>query len=163
MKIRPATEADLPRLTEIYNHYITHTVITFDIEPYTVEQRRPWFAQFAPEGRHRLLVADADGTVAAYAGTHQFRTKAAYDTTAETTIYCAPEATGRGIGRALYDALFDMLASEDIRSFIAGITMPNEASIALHERFGFTRAGLMRDVGFKFGAYHDVLWMERVS
>ena len=97
------------------------------------------------------------------AGTHQFRTKRAYDTTIETTIYCAPEATGRGIGVLLYSALFDVLADEDIRSYIAGITLPNDASIKLHERFGFTSAGRMHAVGRKFGQYWDVGWYERVG
>jgi len=161
LSIRPARIDDLPRLTEIYNHYIVSTPITFDLEPVTVHQRGAWFAQFDGSGRHRLFVADVDGVVQAYAGSHQFRTKAAYDTTVETTIYCAPEATGRGFGRRLYEALFAAIDREDVRVAIAGITVPNEASLALHTRFGFEPAGLMHDVGRKFGRYWDVLWMER--
>lgn len=161
--IRAAAENDLPAILEIYNHYVINTSITFDIEPYTVEQRRPWFEQFAPRGRYRLFVAEADGAVVAYAGSHQFRVKAAYDTTVETTIYCAPGSERRGIGAALYTTLFDALAGEDIHMMIGGITMPNDASVALHERFGFVHAGLMHDVGHKFGRYWDVLWMERVA
>ena len=105
--IRPATIDDLPAIVDIYNHYVVHTPITFDLTPVTVAERRPWFDQFAETGRHRLLVAIEDNTVVGYAGTHQFRVKAAYDTTVETTIYLAPDATGRGIGHALYTALFD--------------------------------------------------------
>jgi phosphinothricin acetyltransferase len=161
-RIRPATPADLPGLVEIYNHYVIHTPITFDLEPVTVEERRPWFEQFADRGRYRLLVADEGGRVLGYACTHQFRTKAAYDTTVETTIYCAPEATGRGVGTALYTALFDAIASEDVHVAVAGITLPNDASVALHERFGFTQAGVFHDVGHKFGQYWDVVWLERV-
>jgi len=159
--IRPARMDDLPRLTEIYNHYINHTPITFDIEPVSVDDRRAWFAQFDESGRHRLFVAEVEGVVQGYAGSHGFRTKAAYDTTVETTIYCAPEATGRGIGRLLYEALFAAIDGEDVRVAIAGITVPNEASVAIHTRFGFEPAGLMHDVGRKFGRYWDVLWMER--
>ena len=159
--IRPARIEDLPRLTEIYNHYIVNTPITFDLEPVTLDDRRAWFAQFDDSGRHRLFVAEVDGVVQGYAGSHQFRTKRAYDTTVETTIYCAPEATGRGIGRALYEALFAVIDREDIRVAIAGITVPNEASVAIHAAFGFEPAGLMHDVGRKFGRYWDVLWMER--
>lgn len=107
--IRDAAAADLPRLTEIYNHYVVHTPITFDLVAWTVDQRRTWFAQFSASGRHRLLVAEVDGTVAGYACSHQFRTKAAYDTTVETTIYCAADMTGRGLGIALYAALFERL------------------------------------------------------
>jgi len=159
--IRPARPDDLPRLTEIYNHYIVHTPITFDIDPVTVEERRPWLAQFAESGPHRLFVAEHDGVVVGYAGSHQFRTKRAYDTTVETTIYCAPESTRRGIGRALYTVLLDALAAEDVRMALAGITVPNEASVAIHARFGFVPAGLLHEVGRKFGRYWDVLWMER--
>ncbi len=159
--IRPARIDDLPRLTEIYNHYIINTPITFDLELVTVEQRRAWFAQFTNSGRHRLFVAEVAGVVLGYAGSHQFRTKAAYDTTVETTIYCAPDATGRGLGRRLYEALFAAIDGEDVRVAIAGITVPNEASVAIHAAFGFEPAGLMHDVGRKFGRYWDVLWMER--
>jgi phosphinothricin acetyltransferase len=159
--IRNARDDDLPRLTEIYNHYIRTTAITFDIEPYTVESRRPWFEQFADSGPHRLFVAEQDGAVVAYAGSHKFRDKQAYETTVETTIYCAPEGTGRGVGTALYTALFDAIRGEDLHIAIAGITLPNDASVALHERFGFTPAGLMHDVGRKFDRYWDVAWFEK--
>ena len=160
--IRAAVQSDLPRLTEIYNHYVLNTAITFDIEPYTIETRRRWFAQFSATGRHRLLVAEIDGTVVAYAGTHQFRTKAAYDTSVEVTIYCAPDRTARGIGTALYAALFEAVRDEDINAFVAGITLPNDASIALHERFGFQPAGVMHAIGRKFDQYWDVGWYELV-
>jgi phosphinothricin acetyltransferase len=163
LTIRPARAGDLPSLVEIYNHYVTQTPITFDIEPVSVEQRRPWLEQFAASGRHRLLVAESSGLLVGYAGTHPFRTKQAYETTVETTIYCAAGAEGQGIGRALYAALFAGLHGEDIHSFIAGITLPNPASIALHERFGFTLSGTMHAVGRKFGSYWDVGWYEKVQ
>ena len=160
IRIRPATLDDLPRIVEIYNHYVIHTPITFDLEPVTVAERRPWFDQFADGGRHRLLVAEDRSNVLGYACTHQFRTKAAYDTTVETTIYCAPEATGRGVGTVLYAALFDAIAAEDIHRAVAGITLPNDASVALHERFGFAPIGVFHGVGHKFGQYWDVGWYE---
>jgi phosphinothricin acetyltransferase len=159
--IRPARDDDLARLTEIYNHYVVHTPITFDLEPYTVEQRRAWLEQFRDIGPHRLFVAEIEGAVAGYACSHQFRTKAAYDTTIEVSVYCAPESTGRGVGSALYTALFEALRGEDIRTVIAGVTLPNDASVALHARFGFAPAGLMHAVGRKFGQYWDVGWYER--
>jgi len=159
--LRPARLDDLPRLTEIYNHYVRTTAITFDIDPVTVDERRLWFAQFAPSGRHRVLVAEEAGTVLGYAGSHQFRSKQAYDTTVETTVYCAPEATGRGLGTLLYATLFAAIAGEDLRRAVAGITLPNDASVALHERFGFTLAGVMHDVGRKFDRYWDVAWYEK--
>ncbi len=159
--IRPATIDDLPRIVEIYNHYIVHTPITFDLEPHTVNERRPWFEQFAETRRHRLLVAVGGGATVGYAGTHQFRTKAAYDSTVETSIYCAHDAVGKGIGTALYTALFEAIKGEDIHMLVAGITLPNEGSIALHERFAFRATGVFHAVGRKFGEYWDVGWYER--
>jgi phosphinothricin acetyltransferase len=159
--IRPATLGDLPRLTEIYNHYVLTTPITFDLEPFTPEQRVPWFEEHTAGGRHQLVVAEEDARVVGLACTGQFRVKRAYDTTVETTIYCAPEATGHGIGTALYSELFKVLANEDINRFVAAITLPNDASIALHKRFGFRQVGVFSENGRKFGRYWDVAWLER--
>jgi phosphinothricin acetyltransferase len=159
--IRGAIRGDLPRLTELYNYYVVHTPITFDQEPYTVEQRETWFSQFGATGRHRLLVAEQDGRVLGYAGTTRFRPKAAYETTVETTIYCAQQAIGKGIGSRLYGALFQALKDEDIHRIVAGYTLPNPASAALHERFGFKPVGIFNENGRKFGRYWDVCWTER--
>jgi len=159
--IRPANRADLPRLTEIYNHYVIHTPITFDLEPYTVERRVKWFEQFALTGRHQLVVAEADGRVVGYAGTTQFRVKPAYDTTVETTVYCAPEAVGKGVGRSLYAGLFEAIAGENINRIVGGFTLPNPASARLHEQLGFKLVGAFSEVGYKFGRYWDVQWTER--
>lgn len=159
--IRPALDADLPALTELYNHYIRTSVFTFDIEPYTVAAREPWFAQFAPTGRHRLLVATDDDVLHGYVCTQQYRTKAAYDTSVETSIYLRPGATGQGLGRQLYAALFAAIRGEDLHRAYAGITQPNAASVALHERMGFALVARYGEVGRKFGQYRDVYWYER--
>lgn len=161
LRIRPATIADLPRITEIYNHYVLNTPVTFDLEPYTVERRMPWYAQFGVTGRHRLVVAEEDSRVIGYAGTTRFRPKAAYDTTVETTIYCSVDNIRKGLGSMLYSALFEAIAGEDVHRIVAGFTMPNPASEALHARFGFKRVGIFREVGYKFGRYWDVAWTER--
>jgi phosphinothricin acetyltransferase len=163
IKVRIAERGDLARITEIYNHYILNTPVTFDIEAYTVERREAWFAQFSPTGRHRLLAAEENGIVLGYAGTTRFRPKAAYDTTVETTIYCAPEAAGKGIGTRLYAELFEKLRGEDIHRFVAGYVLPNAATEALHRRFGFKVVGLFSENGRKFGKYWDVCWVERAG
>jgi phosphinothricin acetyltransferase len=159
--VRPARAADIPRLTEIYNHYVVNSPITFDLEPYTVERRMQWFSQFGLTGRHRLLVVEEDALVLGYAGTTRFRPKAAYDTTVETTIYSSADNTRKGLGSMLYSALFEAIANEDIHRIVAGFTVPNPASQALHQRFGFKLIGVFREVGRKFGRYHDVAWSER--
>lgn len=161
LSLRAARCDDLPRLTEIYNHYVVHSPATFDLEPKTLDQRAEWFAQFAATGRHRLIVAEEVGAVLGYAGTTRFRLKPAYDRTVETTIYCAPEAAGHGIGAQMYAALFDTLATEDVHRIVAGFVPPNAASERLHLRFGFKVVGTFTEQGYKFGRYWDVCWMER--
>ncbi len=162
-RIRNAESKDLPRITEIYNYYVVNTAVTFDVEPYTVQGREPWFSQFAVTGRHRLIVAEKNGIVLGYAGTTRFRPKAAYETTVEATIYCAPEAVGQGIGRRLYAELFARLKGEDIRRFVAGYALPNAASEALHRQFDFKQVGVFSENGRKFGKYWDVCWVERTA
>ena len=163
LEIRTAERRDLRRLTEIYNYYVVNTPVTFDVDPYTVERREAWFAQFAATGRYRLLVAEGEGRIVGYAGTTRFRPKAAYETTVETTIYCATDAVGNGIGRRLYAALFEALRGEDIHRFVAGYALPNPATAAIHERFGFKVVGVFSENGRKFGKYWDVCWVERAA
>ena len=159
--IRPAVRADLPQITSIYNHYVLNTPVTFDLEPVGPEQRVGWFNEHTEGARYQLFVSEDRGRILGYAGTGRFRSKAAYDTTAEVTVYCAPDATGQGIGRMMYQRLFDALRNEDLRRLVAGITIPNQASIALHRGFGFTEVGVFSENGRKFDRYWDVLWMER--
>jgi len=162
MIIRPALLADLPRVTEIYNHYVQNSHVTFDVQVFTPEQRVGWFHDHSDRPRHRMLVAEEeDGEILGYAASGPFRSKEGYRTTVEMTIYCSAGASGRGIGAALYRDLFALLAGEDVRRAVAGITQPNLASNALHERFGFHKVGTFTQVGQKFGKYWDVLWMEK--
>jgi len=163
MRIRTAELGDLARITEIYNYYILNTAVTFDVEVYTVERREAWLAQFGATGRHRLVVAEENGVVIGYAATTRFRPKAAYETTVETSIYCAPEAVGKSIGKRLYAELFEMLSREDIHRYVAGYVLPNAASEALHRRFGFKVVGVFSENGRKFGRYWDVCWVERAG
>jgi phosphinothricin acetyltransferase len=159
--VRAARPGDLPRLTAIYNFYIEHTAVTFDIEPFTAEGRAEWFSHYSETGRHRLLVAEGDGVVLGYTCSSRFRPKRAYDTTVEMTIVIAPEAIGLGIGGLLYDSMFPLLRTEDIHMAIAGVTQANDASNALHERYGFTRVAYEPEVGRKFDRYWDVAWFQK--
>jgi phosphinothricin acetyltransferase len=161
LRLRRGTEADLVPLTALYNHYIEHTPISFDLEPFEVEQRRLWFAAFGSSGRHQLFVAEATGRLLGYACSHVFRPKAAYASSVETSVYCAPEAVGKGLGRRLYGRLFEALAREDVHRAYAGVTLPNPASVGLHEALGFKRLAVYSEVGRKFGRYWDVLWPEK--
>ena len=162
MQIRPATADDVPRLLEIYNHYVEHTHITFDLEPVSLETRMKWFEGFAEAGPHRLFVAsDSDGLLG-YASSGVFRSKPAYARSVETSIYLAHDRVGTGAGTALYTHLLEVLSAEaGVHRAYGGVAIPNEASLALHQRCGFKRTATFSEVGFKFGRYWDVTWFER--
>jgi phosphinothricin acetyltransferase len=161
--IRRAEESDLPALLVIYNHYVLTTPITFDLEPRTLEQRRQWFASFASTGRYQCFVAEEEeGVVTGWASTGRFREKAAYDTSVEMSVYLAPGHAGKGLGRKLYETLFPALKGADIHRCYGGITLPNDASVALHKAFGFELIGIQHEVGRKFGKFWDVALYERV-
>ena len=160
-EIRTAAAADLPELTRIYNHYVRHTAITFDTEVFTVDGRRAWFDQFSPQGRHQLLTLTVNGVPAGYASSSRFRTKTAYDTSVETSIYLDPEQRGAGHGLRLYAALFERISDAQVHRCFAGVALPNEPSLALHRAFGFKDVGTMREAGYKHGQFHDVHWLQR--
>ncbi|MCF1599551.1 GNAT family N-acetyltransferase [Streptomyces muensis] len=167
VQVRPGVEGDLEALTDIYNHYVRETPITFDTAVFTPEERRPWLLSHPEDGPHRLMVAAEAGPgrnsqrILGYATSSAFRPKPAYGTSVEVTVYLAPDAGRRGIGILLYKALFEALTQEDVHRAYAGIVPPNEASRRLHERFGFRHVGTYREVGRKFGRYWDVAWYEK--
>jgi phosphinothricin acetyltransferase len=161
-RIRPAEDSDLAQITAIHNYYVENTHLSFDIRAFTANQRRSWFAEHSAGNRYRLVVAeDEQHDVIGYATSGRFRAKEAYETTVEVSIQCAPTYRGGGLGRRLYDELFTLLAVEDVRCAVAGIAVPNPASVALHERMGFQRLGTFRQVGRKFQRYWDVVWMQK--
>ena len=162
IKLRNGTSSDLPDMVEIYNHYVRETAITFDIEPATLDSRQTWFAQFVDVGPHQLIVAEEEGEVLGYASAAAFRTKPAYARSVEVTIYLKPGVEGRGLGGALYRELFARLSKTGaVHRAYAVIALPNDASVALHERMGFQRLHTLSEVGHKFGRYWDTLWMEK--
>lgn len=158
--IRLATTADAARCRAIYAPAITDLPASFEAEVPTEEEmarriasvleRTPWLVWDDPE---RGVLGYA------YAGRH--RERAAYGWTAETTVYLDLSATGRGIGRALYGALVAVLEVQGFRLAVAGTTLPNDASVALHRAAGFREVGVFHGIGWKFGAAHDVAWFER--
>ena len=156
MAIRPARSDDFDAIAAITNHYIANTSIHFGYEPIAAGELR---ALWQDKPKYPWLVDDHDG-VRAYAKGGTWRDRAAYQWTVETGIYVADGARGAGIGRALYAALLAELAARGFRSAVAGVTLPNDASIRLHERLGFTAVGVFRDAGFKLDAWHDVAWFQ---
>jgi phosphinothricin acetyltransferase len=159
--VRPATAQDLEAINEIYDHYVAETHITFDVEPTSMDDRREWFSHYAETGPHRLMVAVDGDKVVGFASSGRFRPKPGYLTSVETSIYLAPELIGKSIGSRLYGELFKALEGEDLHRAYAGIALPNPASIALHEKFGFKRVAHFTEQGRKFGRYWDVAWFEK--
>lgn len=160
-EIRSARPDDLPALTEIYNHYVRTSAITFDLEPVSLDSRREWLSHYAETGPHRVLVAVEGEDLLGWASSSRLRPKAGYDTTVETSVYLHPDHHGRGLGTFLYLELFQRLAGEDLHRAYAGVALPNPASIALHRKLGFRPLGIYEEVGRKFGRYWSVQWLEK--
>ena len=148
-------------VVDIYNHYIEHSAATFDLQAYSVGERVPWFASFSDDGPHQLLVARADDTVLGYCYSAPFNDRPAYSISVETTVYVAPDRVGQGIGASLYTELFARLEQCGLHGAYAGVTLPNDASVRLHKRFGFREIGVETEVGYKFDQYWSVARFER--
>jgi phosphinothricin acetyltransferase len=158
---RQAEAGDIPAINRIYNFYVEETPITFDLSPTSDQERSVWFEQFKQAGPYQLIVAEGVGGLLGYAGTVQFRQKPAYSTSVETTIYVAQDAQGLGIGRGLYRQLFQALKGQGVHRLYAGITLPNEKSVVLHQKMGFSYIGTFHEVGRKFDRFWDVGWYEK--
>ena len=159
-KVRLLDAGDLDAVCEIVNHYIMHSTIHWSTQPDEPEHwRHLWEA-----GRERFpwLVAEVDGEVAGLAYAAPFKTRAAYDWCVESTIYLRSGLHRQGIGKALYTRLFELLDAQGFTSVIAGVAVPNEASIGLHESFGFTQSGYFPAVGYKFGQWLDLVNLQRL-
>jgi phosphinothricin acetyltransferase len=160
--VRDATVEDLPSIAAIYTHYTLRTTTTFNIEVRTPKEWRERFDEQITNGPYELLVAVDGGSVIGFVETQRFRPKPAYDRSLELSIYVSPDGQSRGVGSALYSALFARIdGGPNFHRAFSIIALPNEASIALHERFGFVHRGTLTEAGFKFGQYLDVAYYER--
>jgi phosphinothricin acetyltransferase len=159
--IRSGVREDLPQIVAIYNHYVTQTHITFDIDPVTVADRVGWFDDFSAHQHYQLWVAMAAGELLGYAHARAFRPKAAYATSVETTIYLKPDTGNRGLGSHLFEAMLVSLEKTDVHRAYGAIALPNEASTALHLKYGFEPLYVLSEVGRKFNRYYDVQWFEK--
>lgn len=161
MNIRFAETADLKKLQTLRNHYVNHSYATFSEVEFSFEDIEAWYGRFADSGPYRLLIAEESGQLLGYAHSQRYRASPAYRTTVETSIYVSPESGGKGVGTNLYIALFSEIANEGLHRAVAGIALPNEASVNLHRKFCFTDVGIFSEYAIKNGQYISSLWMEK--
>ncbi|MBY8887888.1 GNAT family N-acetyltransferase [Streptomyces sp. PTM05] len=157
-----AAAGDLAGVVEIQNFTAATSHARFATQPSSVEQQRDWFAQFAKTGPYRMLVARRGDQVLGYACSQRYRDQEAFRETVEVSIGLREGSRGQGIGTALYRALFGLLADEPVHVALAGIALPNDASVALHRKFGFAGIGTFHEYAVKNGRYVSSLWMERL-
>ena len=159
MLVRPCEEQDMPAICEIYNYYIKNTTITFEedeLDVYAIKARVEAYTKSFP-----WLVCEVDGSVVGYAYATKWKERAAYRKSLEVTVYVKHSLGGKGYGKALYSVLLNSLNNLDCHVILAGIALPNEASIGLHEHFGFKKVAHFPEVGFKFGKWVDVGYWQR--
>jgi L-amino acid N-acyltransferase YncA len=157
--VRDASAADAAACAAIYAPYVTGTAITFETEPPSTEEMAVRIETAARS--YAWLVLEQQGRVVGYAYGGRFHARPAYRWAAEVSVYLEPGRRRTGGGRALYEALLARLRERGFRIAIAGMTLPNEASVGLHEALGFQPVGTYRRIGYKLGAWHDVAWMQR--
>jgi L-amino acid N-acyltransferase YncA len=155
-RIRSVRDDDFDTIAAITNYYIANTTIHFAYSPVTPDEMRAHRVE-----RYPFLVYEEDGNVLGYAKAGVWRTREAYNWTAELGVYVSSSTRGRGVGRAVYEALLLECERSGFRSVVAGITMPNDASVKLHEALGFDYVGTFRDAGWKQGAWNDVAWYQK--
>lgn len=159
VQIRFATEADLPQILDIFNDAILHTTAVYSYEPITLEDRQTWFRGRQAQG-FPVLVAEKENQVIGFSSYGTFRPWPAYGRTVENSIYIHPQCRGQGVGKLLLARLIEQAKAQGYHAMMAGIDSSNPASLRLHECFGFVQVGYLKEVGFKFGRWLDLVFME---
>ncbi|MFD2179674.1 GNAT family N-acetyltransferase [Veronia pacifica] len=154
--IREATESDLHKINEIYNFYVENTSITFDYDLWTLDKRLSWFYKISTNPSFSLVVAEKEGNIIGFAYNSEFREKRAYAVSSEITIYTDHNNRHPGTGSLLMQTLLDKIKETNIHRLFSVITLPNDASIAIHKKFGFDHVGTLDEAGFKFNRFFSV-------
>lgn len=158
--IRIATAADLPAINAIYNHYVPISTCTYQTEPSTAAEREAWFAAHGPQ--HPVTVAELDREVVGWASLSRFHPRAAYGRTVENSVYVRHDRHRRGIGGLLLADSIERATALGHHTLIALIDAEQTASVTLHQRHGFVQVAHLREVGFKFGRWLDVVYLQRM-
>jgi L-amino acid N-acyltransferase YncA len=159
--IQTAKEADIPTLLEIYNDIIIHTTAVWHEEPHTLAMRQEWFAMKKEQG-FPIFTAEENGKVIGFSTIGPFRPWFGYRFTVENSVYVAGSSRGKGVAKLLMPPLIDAAKQLGIHAIVAGIEATNEASIALHEKFGFEEVAHFKEVGFKFNRWMDLKFLELI-
>lgn len=159
-QVRPAEREDLPAILDIYNEAVLNTTASYDYEPRTLEHRIAWFEDHQRLNYPIFVAVDAQGQVVGWSALNPFHSRIGYQFTTENSIYIAAGQRGKGIGTLLMPPLIEGARHRGLHAIIAAIDATNEASIRLHARFGFEKVALLKQVGFKFGRWLDVVYME---
>lgn len=160
MVIRPAIIADLEAINDIYNYYVFHSTCTYQTEPEPMELRQKWFENHGPA--HPVIVAEEAGIVLGWGSLSKFHQRAAYSRTVENSVYVHHAQHRRGIGRTLLARLIKLARECGHHTIIAGIDAEQAPSVAVHAAAGFTQVALLKEVGFKFGRWLHVIYMQRM-
>ncbi len=161
MNIRPVKLEDAAQIAEIYNYYIKNTHVTFETEPLTGAEMQERIAETTV--KYPYLVAEEDGEVCGYAYAAQFKLRQAYQYAAEVSIYVKNSTKQKGVGSRLYERLFEELAETSVHTIVAGISLPNDASVSFHEKLGFVKTARFREVGYKLGRWIDVGYWQKFN
>lgn len=160
MKIRSAKFEDLPRILEIYNHAVLHTTASYDYEPRTLEHRTAWFEDHQRQDYPIFVAANEADDVVGWSSLSKFHDRVGYRFTAEDSIYVAAENRGKGVGKLLLAPLVQAAKDRKLHAIIGLIDAQNEASIRLHAGFDFEKVAHLKQVGFKFNRWLDVVYMQ---
>jgi phosphinothricin acetyltransferase len=159
ISIRPATHADLPAILDIYNEAVLNTTASYDLEPSTPAQRAAWYDNRVSQG-FPVLVAEADSAVIGFGSYGPFRDRPGYRFTVEHSLYVAPAWRGRGVGRTMLQQLVELARADGKHVMIGGIDASNAGSISLHLQLGFVEVGRLREVGYKFERWLDIVFLQ---
>ncbi len=159
--VRNAVEKDLPSMLEIYNEIILNTMAVWHEEAHTIEMREEWFSLKKEQG-FPVLVAETQGIIVGFSTISTFRPWSGFRFTVENSVYVRPENRGQGVAKLLLPALIDAARQLNIHTIVAGIEATNDISIALHEKFGFIEVAHFKEVGFKFGRWMDLKFMQLI-
>ncbi|NOH71955.1 N-acetyltransferase family protein [Vibrio pectenicida] len=161
METRAGKLSDVAAITDIFNFHIEHTNARFEECAYTQENRQNWFSQFSCNSKHQLFVATINGELLGFACSQPYRDISAFEDTVEVTVYLVSTAKGKGVGSKLYSKLFSSISDYGVHRVLSGIALPNDASIALHKRFGFREVGVFNEYAKKNGQYISSIWLEK--